>query len=476
MSDLSMASTNGAQKTIPSDIVQAFAQGLRGTLVTPDSADYDTSRTIWNAMIDKRPGMIVRCAGTADVLHAVKFARAHDLLVAVKGAGHNIAGNAICNGGLVIDLSHMKSVRVDPIARKAWVEPGATLADFDHETQAFGLATPTGINSTTGISGLTLGGGFGWLTRKYGMTVDNLVSANVVTADGGHVAASAIENPDLFWGIRGGGGNFGVVTGFEFQLHPVGPEIFAGLIVFPFDQARSLLNQYREFVKTLPDEANAWAVLRKAPPLPFLPEHIHGKEVVVFATFYAGSAADGEKIIGPIRQFGIPAGEFLGAMPYTAWQKAFDPLLAPGARNYWKSHDFVELSDGAIDTVLASVSQLPSPHSEIFIALMGGAESRVAQEDTAYSNRDARFIMNVHSRWETAQEDKACIAWAREFFQNATPYATGGVYVNFMTEEETERIQGGAYKSDILSRLTQVKTKWDPSNFFRMNQNIMPAV
>ena len=474
MSDLSMTSSNGAQKTIPSDTVQAFAQVLRGTIVTPDSPDYDTSRTIWNAMIDKRPGMIVRCAGTADVLHAVKFARAHDLLVAVKGAGHNIAGNAICNEGLVIDLSHMKSVRVDPIARKAWVEPGATLADFDHETQAFGLATPTGINSTTGISGLTLGGGFGWLTRNYGMTVDNLLSANVVTADGKYVTASASENPDLFWGIRGGGGNFGVVTGFEFQLHPVGPEIFAGLIVFPFDQARSLLTQYREYVKSLPDEANVWAVLRKAPPLPFLPESIHGKEVVVFACFYNGSATEGEKLIAPIRNFGTSVGEFVGPMPYTAWQKAFDPLLTPGARNYWKSHNFTSLSDGAIDTVLDSISHLPSPHGEIFIGLFGGAESRIPEQATAYTNRDARFIMNVHSRWETAQEDKTCIAWAREFFQKAAPYATGGVYVNFMTEEETERIQGGAYKSDVLTRLTEVKTKWDPTNFFRMNQNIKP--
>lgn len=476
MSNLTLTSNTGSQKTLASDTVQAFAAGLRGSLITSDSPEYDTARTIWNAMINKHPGMIVRCAGTADIIHAVKFARANDLLVAVKGAGHNIAGNAMCDGGMVIDLSAMKSVQVIPATRRAWVEPGATLSDFDHETQAFGLATPVGINSTTGISGLTLGGGFGWLTRKYGLTIDNLVSANVITAEGNYVHASATENPDLFWAIRGGGGNFGVVAGFEFQLHPVGPEIFAGLVVFPFNQAKSLLHQYREYVKTLPEEASIWAVLRKAPPLPFLPESIHGKEVVIFANFLAGSAAEGEKIIAPVRKFGTPAGEFSGAMPYTGWQKAFDPLLVPGARNYWKSHDFLSLSDGAIDTVLASVSQLPSPHCEIFIGLMGGAESRVPQNATAYSNRDARFIMNVHSRWETAGEDKACIGWAREFFNNAAPYATGGVYVNFMTEEEDHRLDGGAYKTDVMAKLTEVKNKWDPTNFFRINHNIKPTV
>jgi FAD/FMN-containing dehydrogenase len=476
MANDTMTSTKGSTENLTAEAIQAFSAGLRGSLVTPDSPDYDNARTIWNATVDKRPGMIVRCAGTADVMHAVKFARENSLLVAIKGAGHNIAGNAVCDGGMVIDLSAMKAVRVDPHAKRAWVEPGATLGDFNHETQAFGLATPTGINSTTGIAGLTLGGGFGWLTRQYGMTVDNLVGADVVTAEGKLVHASENENADLFWGIRGGGGNFGVVTNFEFQLHPVGPMIYGGLIVFPFTEAQSVLTQYRQLATTLPEEANVWCVLRKAPPLPFLPESVHGTEVVVVANFYSGGAAEGEKLIAPIKKFGTVLGEFLGEMPYTAWQQAFDPLLTPGMRNYWKSHNFAELSDGLIDTVINTVHKIPSPHCEIFIAMMGGADSRVPAQATAYTNRDAKFIMNVHSRWETPQEDKTCIDWAREFFNNAAPYATGGVYVNFMPDDEGDRVSGGAYKSDSISILTQVKNKWDPTNFFHLNQNIKPSV
>lgn len=475
MANINMTSTNGSPASVTSESLETFRSGLRGTLVTAESPDYDTARTIWNAMVDKRPAMIVRCAGTADVIHAVKFAKEHQLLVAVKGAGHNIAGNAMCDGGLVIDLSSMKSVHVDPNTKRARTEPGATLRDFDHETQAFGLAIPLGINSTTGIAGLTLGGGFGWLTRQHGATVDSLVSADVVTHEGKLVHASETENADLFWGIRGGGGNFGVVTSFEFQLYPVGPEIYAGLIVFPFDQARELLKQYRDLSKRMPEEANTWIVLRKAPPLPFLPEDVHGKEVVVFPNFYNGSADEGQKITDQVRSFGTPVGEFLGMMPYTGWQQAFDPLLTPGARNYWKSHNFVELSDELIEVIIDTVSKLPTPHCEIFIGMMGAAYSRVAANATAYTHRDAQFVINVHSRWDTPEEDSKCIGWAREFFQNAAPFATGGVYVNFMTEEEGDRIQGGAYKSDVLTRLTQVKSKWDPKNFFRMNQNIRPS-
>ncbi len=461
--------------TISSEMQQEFTSGLKGMVITSESPEYDQARTIWNAMIDRRPGMIVKCRNTDDVIRAVQFARRNNLLVSIRGAGHNIAGNAICEGGLVLDLSQMNSVEVDEVTRSAIVGPGATLADVDKGTQAFGLAFPTGINSTTGISGLTLGGGFGWLTRKYGMTVDNLMAAEVVTAEGKLVYADKNVNDDLFWAIRGGGGNFGVITSFYFQLHPVGPEIYAGLIVFPFEQAKSLLSQYREFSKTLPDDASTWVVLRKAPPLPFLPEEIHGKEVVVFANFYAGDPTEGENIFSPILEFGTPAGQHLGTMPYTSWQQAFDGLLTPGARNYWKSHNFEELTDGAIETAIESINHLPSPHSEIFIALMGGAEARISADATAYSNRDIRFIMNVHSRWETKAEDEACIQWARDFFRNATPYATGGVYVNFMTEEEGDRIQGGAYQSAIMSRLTKVKDEWDPTNFFCMNQNIKPS-
>jgi FAD/FMN-containing dehydrogenase len=338
----------------------------------------------------------------------------------------------------------------------------------------FGLATPTGINSTTGISGLTLGGGFGWLTRKHGLTLDNLISAQVVTAEGNLVHASAEENADLFWGIRGGGGNFGIITSFEFQLHPVGPMIYGGLIVFAASEARSVLEQHRAYAQTMPDEMSVWVVLRNAPPLPFLPEDVHGTEVIVMATFYVGDAARGEELIAPIKDFGTPVGTHLGAMPYTAWQQAFDPLLTPGMRNYWKSHNFTELSDGALDEVIKYAGKLPSPHCEIFIAQLGGQASRVAADATAYSQRDAQFVMNVHCRWETAEEDARCVAWAREFFDAAEPFATGGVYVNFMPDDEEDRVSGGAYKSETMAQLVSVKTKWDPTNFFRLNQNIKP--
>ncbi|PLX81770.1 MAG: FAD-linked oxidase, partial [Desulfuromonas sp.] len=310
--------TSPADKTL-----QEFQSKFRGEVLLPGDTGYDEARTIWNAMIDRKPAVIARCTGCADVMEAVAYAQKAGLVVAMRGGGHNIAGNAVCSGGLMIDLSPMKSVRVDPVARTATVEPGATLGDFDHEAQAFALATPLGINSTTGVGGLTLGGGFGWLTRKYGMSVDNLVAAEIVTADGRRRRVSADQDPELFWAIRGGGGNFGVVTLFEFRLHPVGPEIFSGLVVYPFEQAREVLTKYREFVKTLPDELSVWAVLRKAPPLPFLPEEVHGKGIVALALFGMGDAEEARKRLDPVRAFGRPYGEHLGVQPYTAWQQAF---------------------------------------------------------------------------------------------------------------------------------------------------------
>ena len=459
--------------SMKNDVIEDFKSKLRGTLLQPDDPGYDDARKIWNAMIDRRPAMIVHCAGTADVLCAVAFARDHGLLLAIRGGGHNIAGNAICDGGLVIDLSGMKSVRIDPDARRAYVEAGATLADFDHEAQAFGLATPLGINSTTGVAGLTLGGGFGWLSRKYGLTVDNLVSAEIITADAQRLRVSATENHDLFWAIRGGGGNFGVVTLFEFQLHPVGPEVTAGLIVFPFDQAKKVLTQYRDFVNAMQDDLSVWAVLRKAPPLPFLPVEVHGTEVVVLAVFSPLRSDDVMRAIEPLRGFGEPVGEHIGTMPYKAWQQAFDPLLTPGARNYWKSHNFTALSDPAIDTVIRYVGSLPSPQCEIFLGLLGGQASRAAPGATAYPHRNALYAMNVHTRWSDPAEDDKCITWAREFFAAAAPYAAGSVYINFLTQEEGDRI-AEAYGQNY-DRLVQIKTQFDPRNLFRQNQNIRPS-
>ena len=474
MSDVKIIGTNGSEIIINDSDVEAFKAEFRGRLLTADDEGYDEARTIWNAMIDRRPALIAQASANEDVMLAVNFARDHGILFSVRGGGHNIAGNAVCEGGLMIDLSGMKSVQIDTEKRIANVGPGALLGDFDREAQAHNLATPLGINSTTGVAGLTLGGGFGWLSRKYGMTVDNLLSADVVTANGMTVRASESENADLFWGIRGGGGNFGIVTNFEFQLYEFGPDVLTGLIVFPFDQAKEVLGKYREAVKSMPDELNVWVVMRKAPPLPFLPEEAHGKEAVILAIFYAGDPAEGEKLIGPMKNFGTPFGQFIGVQPYTAWQQAFDPLLTPGARNYWKSHNFAELSDGAIDTAIKYVSNLPSPHTEIFFGLIGGQASRVDADATAYSQRDALWACNVHGRWETPEEDREGIAWARAFFDAAAPFATGGVYVNFMPEDETERISK-AYAPNVWKRLVELKDKWDPSNLFRMNQNVRPS-
>jgi FAD/FMN-containing dehydrogenase len=473
MTSMEIKGSEGGSRTVDGARIESLKGALRGALVRAGDPGYDEARSIWNGMIDRRPALIARCAGTADVMRAVDFARDNGLLLAVRGGGHNIAGNAVCDGGMMIDLSRMKHVRVDPETRTAHVEPGATLRDLDHETQAFGLATPTGINSTTGVAGLTLGGGFGWLSRKFGMTVDNLTAADVVTANGKLVRASERENPDLFWGIRGGGGNFGIVTRFEFRLHPVGPDVLAGLVVYPIDQGRSVLAQYREFAKTLPDDSAAWVVLRRAPPLPFLPASIHGKEVVIFALFHGGDPAKGQAIFEPVRRFGTPAGEAIGVQPFTAWQSAFDPLLAPGARNYWKSHNFTRLDDGLFDLALKHVRELPSPHTEIFIGQLGGAMKRVAADATAYAQRDAEYVMNVHGRWETAAEDGAGVAWCRRLFDAAAPFASGGVYVNFLTEDESDRVAqayGGNYR-----RLAQIKAKYDPANLFRLNQNVKAA-
>ena len=458
---------------ISTEAIDTLKANTHGEVVLPGDPNYDEVRSIWNAMIDRRPGAILRCAGVEDVVAAVNTAREHGLLVSVRGGGHNIAGNSLCNGGLTIDLSEMKAVRVDAGARIAYVEPGATLADVDAASQAHGLATSLGINSTTGVAGLTLGGGFGWLTRKYGMTVDNLLAADVVTADGRQLRASADQNPELFWALRGGGGNFGIVTGFEFRLHPVGPEVLSGLIVYPYAQARTVLEQYREYAKTLPDEMTVWAVLRKAPPLPFLPEAAHGQTAVVLAFLYTGDVEEGRPLIEPARHFGDSYGEFVGTHSFAAWQQAFDPLLTPGARNYWKSHNLAELSDGALGTVIEYAGSLPSPQCEIFIAQLGGAANRVAVDATAYPHRNTAFVLNVHGRWDDAAQDQTGVGWSREFFQAATPYAQGGVYVNFLTEEETARV-GAAYGPGY-ARLVEVKKRYDPQNFFRLNQNIQPA-
>lgn len=473
MNAISVATISGNKVAVDPSALENLAASIRGQLVTPENTDYDNVRAIWNAMIDRKPALMVRCLGAGDVIRAVNFARENGLATAVRGCGHNIAGNAVCDGGVVIDLSLMHSVRVDPENRRAYVGPGATLGDFDHEAQAFGLATPVGINSTTGIGGLTLGGGFGWLSRKYGLTVDNLVAADVVTADGRFLRADRDVNPDLFWAIRGGGGNFGIVTNFEFRLYPVGPEIFGGLVIYLLKDAASVLRKYREYAANIDDDTAVWAILRKAPPLPFVPEQYHGKDIIAFACFYGGKPENGKKAIDPVRGFAKPIAEYLGVQPYVAWQQAFDPLLTPGARNYWKSHNFAMLGDGAIDVAVENAARLPTDECEIFFGQLGGQVKRQPVDAMAYPHRTSDFVMNVHCRWQNPADDARSIEWARGLYQSMAPFADGSVYVNFMPDDETDRVKA-AYGPNY-KKLVAAKKKYDPDNFFRLNQNISPG-
>jgi len=451
----------------------AFAARISGGVLCAGDAGYDEARAVCNGTVDRRPAAIARCLIEADVQEAVRFAAEHRMLLSVRGGGHHIAGNAVADGALTIDLSSMRSVTVDAAARVARVGAGALLKDFDAAAQAHGLATPLGINSTTGVAGLTLGGGFGWLTRRYGMTIDNLRTARVVLADGSIRVASKQVEPDLFWALRGGGGNFGVVTSFEFDLHPVGPEVYAGFVVYPTAQARTVLRAWRDFNAGAPDALSVWAVLRKAPPLPFLPVQAHGSDVVIFAIVYAGDVEDGQRAAEPIARFGTPLAVALGPMPYAGFQGAFDPLLSAGGRNYWKSNNFSSLSDGAIDQIIAAASNLPDTECEIFVASLGGAMARVPASATAFGGRDAHYVMNVHGRWSDPADDARVRDWARAAFLEAARYATGSGYVNFLTEDEGERV-AATYGSNY-PRLQSLKRRFDPENLFRVNLNIAPA-
>lgn len=472
MSPISVRTLGDTPTLLSSDTLAELAAELEGDLLTSEHPAYDEERTLWNGMIDRRPALAARCRSADDVVRCVRFAREHDLEICVRGAGHNIAGRAVTDDAFLISLLHMRRVEVDPASRSVRVQAGATLGDVDAAAQKHGLALPVGINSTTGIAGLTLGGGFGWITRKHGLTIDSLLGADVVLASGEYVRANPDENPDLFWAIRGGGGNFGIVTSFHFRLHPVGPEVLAGLIVHPFEHAEEVLRFHRDFAETLPDETTVFAVLRKAPPLPFLPEEWHGREVVILAVCHSGDMKEGEELLQPLRDFGEPIADVVGPHSFAEWQQAFDPLLTPGARNYWKSHDFREISDEMISVAIRYAGELPTPQCEIFLAQLGGAMGRVADSATAYANRSTRHVLNVHTRWNDAEDDARCIAWAREFFDAAAPHATGSVYVNFMPDDEVDRVRQ-AYGGNF-ERLQEIKEKFDPENVLRMNQNIQP--
>jgi FAD/FMN-containing dehydrogenase len=469
MTTVDLRALDGTTKRIEQTTIR---EALRGEVLYPDSEAYDEARRIWNAMIDRRPGLIVRAAAERDVVSAVHFAREHRLSLAVKGGGHNIAGKALVDGGIVIDFAGMKRIEVDPAKRVARVQPGATLGDVDRATQVHGLVVPTGVNSTTGIAGLTLGGGFGWTTRKFGLTVDNLLSARIVTAAGNTLTIDRNDNADLFWAIRGGGGNFGVVTEFEFGLHPAGPDVLAGMVVHPFDAFADIVPRYEQILKTLPDELTCWVVLRKAPPLPFLPAEWHGREILVLAMCYVGKVEAGERATAELRSLGRPIADIVGPMPFVDWQAAFDPLLTPGARNYWKSHDIASFGSEAIEAIREGMAELPTDECEVFFGHVGGAMTRVAANATAWPNRAAHFAVNLHTRWREPRDDNRCRDWARRLHERLAPHAMGSIYVNFIAEGDDDRVRD-AYGPNY-DRLLAIKRRMDPDNLFRGNQNIVP--
>jgi FAD/FMN-containing dehydrogenase len=460
-----MATTTGLER---------LRSSVSGPVISPEDEGYDDARRIWNGAIDRRPAYIARCTGVADVVAAVRFARERDLEVAVRSGGHGVGGHALCNGGLVIDLSPMKGIRVDPVARTARAEAGVLWGELDRETQLLGLATVGGIVTHTGIAGLTLGGGLGWLMRKHGATVDNLVSADLVTAEGELVSASEDENPDLFWGIRGGGGNFGIVTSFEYQLHPVGPDLLAGPIFYPLPEAPDVLRFYRDFIADAPDELTTIFDLSVPPPLPSLPEEVHGKPVVMVGACYAGAPDEGADVVRPLKQFGRPLADLLEPKPYTVLQSMFDPLVPHGWHRYWKSVELPPLTDGAIDTLVEHASALTSPKSYCIVFQLGGALGRVAEGKTAFSQRDTAHNVNINAVWtEDDPDDDRHIGWARDFFDALQPHAGDFVYVNFLGDEGADRVRQ-AYGPGNYERLVELKRAYDPTNLFRLNQNIAP--
>jgi FAD/FMN-containing dehydrogenase len=452
--------------------IAEFSASLRGTVTQPGDADYDTARAVWNGMIDRRPALIVHCHGTADVIAAVQFARGQNLPIAVRGGGHNVAGNATCDDGIVIDLSPMRAVQVDPARRIARAQGGATLGDVDHETQAFGLATTLGMVSMTGVAGLTLGGGLGWLQRKYGLACDNLLAADVVTANGQLLRASEEENADLFWGLRGGGGNFGIVTSFEFRLYPVST-IFGGALMYAGEeQIRQGLRLYREFSVTEPDELTTLAELGVAPPEEYIPAELHGHMVFWIILCHCGDHEAAEESVRALRAFGPPAVDLVGPMPYTELQTMFDTVFPAGQRHYWRSAYMQELSDVTLDMLVDQMIARPSDLTFIDLHHMGGAVGRVAADATAFGHRDAPFLIDPVPTWTDPTDDERAIAWGRGVAAALAPHSSGS-YLNFLavSDPETSRT---SYEAATYDRLAALKAKYDPTNVFRLNHNIPP--
>lgn len=464
MNSIKAITLNGTEVILEQAVIDTLRADLRGKLLTAAEVDYDAARRLWNAMIDKRPALIVRCAGAADVGQAVRFAAAHDLLVSVRGGGHNVAGTAVCEGGLMIDVSPMKGIRVDPFARTALAQPGVLWQEFDHETQAYGLATTGGVVGETGIAGLTLGGGVGWLVRKHGLTCDNLLAADVVTADGELRHASPDANPDLFWALRGGGGNFGVVTAFQYQLHDV-PTILGGLVIHPRSAARDVIRFHRDFVTSAPEELTSYVGLITAPD---------GSPVVALASCYCGDLREGERVLGPLREFGTPLLDGTQAMPYTGMQGLFGPAFPWNNRNYWKSSYLREFPDEAIDTVVDYANRSQSALSALVIEYYGGAASRVAADATAFAHREANFNILILGQWQEAAKDATHMQWARECWHALQPWSSSAVYMNALSAGEDPQAVRAAYGTNY-ARLAALKAKLDPTNRFRMNQNIPPT-
>jgi FAD/FMN-containing dehydrogenase len=469
-----MAAQEIIHTTIADGSIAELEESLRGGLIRPTDSGYDDARAVWNGSHDRRPALIVRCSGVADVTRAVEFARSEHLLVAVRGGGHSIPGFSTCDDGIVIDLSPMKGIRVDPRAGIATAQPGLTWAEFDHETQAFALAVTGGLVSSTGIAGFTLGGGIGWLMRKHGLTCDNLVGADVVTADGRLVRASDEENPDLFWGLRGGGGNFGIATSFDYRLHPVGPTVLAGAAFYPGERAREILRFYRDWAPEAPDELTTLVSLATAPPVPFLPERWHGEPVVVLPALYVGSSEAGERAVQPLRELGDPIADLIAPMPYVGMQSLLDPLWGPGARNYFKAGWLRGLDDDAVDTLVRYHHEVTSPKTEIHVHQMGGAVAGVPAGATAFGDRSAPFLLNIIASTFTADGYPEAVQWAQQFHAAMEPALTGGTYVNFLSDEGEERVHA-AYERETFARLQALKDEYDPTNLFHLNQNIPPS-
>jgi len=470
---MKMTTLQGLERDIAQDAFNALKMRLRGPVLLPGEAAYEESRTIWNSMIDRRPAAIVHCLGTGDVVACVQFARDHDILLSVKGGGHNIAGLAVADGSLMLDMSLMRGVWIDPSNRIAHAQAGCLLGDVDRETQLHGLAAVLGFVSLTGITGLTLGGGFGYLTRRWGWTSDTVTGIDLVTADGRLVHASSNDNEDLFWGLRGGGGNFGVVTGIDYTLFPVGPEIVGGLVAWPAGEAPKVLELYRTMAEAAPAELTLVAIMRPAPPAPWLPKEVHGTPIVAILACWSGNPEEGEKVVAPIKAFGKPVGDVLIRRPYTQIQALLDATQPKGRRYYWKSEYLARIEPTLAEKAIIHAAKIPSPFSAVILFQIGGALNDLATDHSAVGNRDARYVLNIAGSWERAADDAANIAWARQAWNDMKSFSTGGTYINFLTEDEgSERIQ--AALGDNLARLAEIKAKWDPENMFRTNRNIKP--